>query len=655
MVALLWAHALGLPAFAWVMGYSLLHSVLEGVPLALIALIAGLVPRRRLASMLVAVGLLTASALAVHASGGAIEAHFHFFVMIAVLALYEDWLPYLAGFAYVVLHHGIGSAVDPAGVFNHADAIAHPWKWALIHGAVITAAGAANVATWRLNEDVRAEAQVAYRNARESELRLLEAQDIARIGSWEWDVRSDTVTWSESLYRLFGVDPTDFTSSHDSFFAMVEPNDRERCEGIVRQAVVDQVPWTFETRMIGADGRERIMQCRGATVDHDGDALRLSGTVQDISELREVTRMKDEFTSVVSHELRTPLTSIRGSLGLLASGVLGPLPEKGQRMLDIAVSNTDRLVRLINDILDIERIESGKVTVEKREADAAELMIQAEELMRGMAAQAGVTLAVSPVTAELWVDPDRIMQTLTNLLSNALKFSPAGATVTLTAERRGNEVLFSVRDEGRGIPADKLESIFERFHQLDSADSREKGGTGLGLAICRSIVEQHHDGRIWAESAPGEGATLSFTLPTVAVPELEARPASAGPTVLVCDDDESVREVVAAMLSEHGYRAILAATGEQALALAVSERPAAIMLDLLMPGMSGWETAAALCRRPETEAIPVVITSVLSARDAGVPGDAAVDWIEKPIDEAGLFRVLESAVRPGEVPRVLIV
>lgn len=245
-------------------------------------------------------------------------------------------------------------------------------------------------------------------------------------------------------------------------------------------------------------------------------------TFKDITERLAVERMKEEFISVVSHELRTPLTSMRGALGLLAAGLLSQSPQKAQRMLDIAVTNTDRLVRLINDILDLERIQSSKIAMNKQICNAGDLMLQAADTMRTMAEKAGVALSVVPVDAELWADPDRILQALTNLLSNAIKYSSSGTIVGLAGEvgssslanHRDGQLLISVKDQGRGIPADKLETIFERFQQVDSSDSRQKGGTGLGLAICRSIVHQH-DGEIWVESALGEGSTFCFTLPLV--------------------------------------------------------------------------------------------------------------------------------------------
>ena len=233
---------------------------------------------------------------------------------------------------------------------------------------------------------------------------------------------------------------------------------------------------------------------------------------KDITERQIVERMKNEFVSVVSHELRTPLTSIRSALGLLSKGSLNNQPAKSQRMLEIAFDNTNRLVRLINDILDIERINSGKVTMEKQHCNAAELMMQAVDEMRAMAERAEIKLALKPIEVQLWADPDRIVQTLTNLLSNAIKFSPPGSTVSLNAKLENSQILFQVKDRGRGIPEDKLETIFDRFQQVDASNSRNQGGTGLGLAICRSIVQQH-GGNIWVESTLGKGSTFYFTLP----------------------------------------------------------------------------------------------------------------------------------------------
>jgi PAS domain S-box-containing protein len=262
------------------------------------------------------------------------------------------------------------------------------------------------------------------------------------------------------------------------------------------------------------DGRELPIELTICPLETE-QGITFNAFLRDISECREVERAKDEFISIVSHELRTPLTSIRGSLGLLAGGVLTTAPDKAERMLEIAIHNTDRLVRLINDILDIERIESGRVQLDCRPCLAARLVDEAVDTMRAAALQAGVTLHVRDGDEMLWADPDRVLQTLTNLISNAIKFSPPGATVWLEYEPCDGDVIFRVRDEGRGIPADSLERVFERFAQIDSSDARDKGGTGLGLTICRSIVEQH-GGRIWGESVLGQGTTFLFTLPALA-------------------------------------------------------------------------------------------------------------------------------------------
>jgi signal transduction histidine kinase len=243
--------------------------------------------------------------------------------------------------------------------------------------------------------------------------------------------------------------------------------------------------------------------------------------------LRESERLKDEFLSVVGHELRTPLTSIRGSLGLLEGGVLGELPQDAANMVAVAVINTDRLVRLINDILDIERMAAGRLSLDPAKVDAAELVDHSIQVVQAMADAAGVKLHTDVQPLTVFADADRIIQTLVNLFGNAIKFSPAGSVVTVTVTRDHGCALFSVRDTGRGIPADRLEGIFERFRQVDASDSREKGGTGLGLPIARGIVEQH-GGRIWAESHQCEGSTLRFTLPLASDNHKQGKP-SGGP------------------------------------------------------------------------------------------------------------------------------
>ena len=237
-------------------------------------------------------------------------------------------------------------------------------------------------------------------------------------------------------------------------------------------------------------------------------------TLQIMNDITERKRLENEFISLVSHELRTPMTSTIGALDLLNSGQLGTLSDRGKQILQVAIRNSERLIRLVNDILDLERIKSGKIAIEPQECQLEPLMIQATETMQAMAQKAQVQLRLEPCDVKVNLDADRILQTLTNLLSNAIKFTQPGGIVELKAVVKSDRCLITVRDTGRGIPEDKLESIFERFQQVDASDSRSKGGTGLGLAICRHIVERHH-GKIWVESVLGTGSSFYISLPLV--------------------------------------------------------------------------------------------------------------------------------------------
>ncbi|WP_017316537.1 PAS domain S-box protein [Mastigocladopsis repens] len=268
-----------------------------------------------------------------------------------------------------------------------------------------------------------------------------------------------------------------------------------------------------ELRFIQNDGTIRYCRVKSVPIfSESGEQVTHVGIAEDITESLAIEKMKNEFISVVSHELRTPLAAIHGSLGLLAAGVLKDQPDTAQQMLEIAASDTERLVRLVNDILDLERLKANKVTLVKQWCDAAQLMRQTVKTVQSLAAESNIKLFILPTSVQVWADPDRIIQTLVNLVSNAIKFSPPQTTVTLSAAALSDHVLFKVQDQGRGIPYDKLETIFGKFQQVDASDSRQKGGTGLGLPICRSIVEQH-GGKIWAESVLGKGSVFYFTLP----------------------------------------------------------------------------------------------------------------------------------------------
>jgi PAS domain S-box-containing protein len=253
----------------------------------------------------------------------------------------------------------------------------------------------------------------------------------------------------------------------------------------------------------------------------------------ELAQRQSVEQLKDEFIGIVSHELRTPLTSMRGALGLLAMGVLDDEPEQMKRTIEIAAIETERLVRMVDDILDLEKLAAGGDTHAPERCNALEIVERAVGVMSGRAQADRVEIEVDCPAVEIWASPDRLMQIFTNLLDNALKFSPPGSTVSIVATLLDDAMLgnltqsefgqlsansstpsiqFAITDRGRGIPEDKLETIFHRFQQVDASDARDKGGTGLGLAICKSIALQHQ-GRIWVESRWGHGSTFFLTLP----------------------------------------------------------------------------------------------------------------------------------------------
>jgi PAS domain S-box-containing protein len=250
------------------------------------------------------------------------------------------------------------------------------------------------------------------------------------------------------------------------------------------------------------------------------EAGRVSGMVvafQDVSERRRLERMKDEFLSTVGHELRTPLTSLRASLGLLQSNSLEKRPEKQRQMVEMAIGNCERLTRLVNDILDFDSVEKGRLGLNRQPIEAIILLRRAVDAAEGAAREAHISFKIEAAQAAVVVDEERIVRVLKELVVNAIKFSAPETTVVLSAQPQDDppgsgEVRFAVSDQGRGIAADSLERIFERFEQGDASDARELGGTGLGLALCRSIVQQH-GGRIWAASEVGKGTRIMFTVP----------------------------------------------------------------------------------------------------------------------------------------------
>ena len=369
------------------------------------------------------------------------------------------------------------------------------------------------------------------------------------------------------------------------------------------------------------DGRVFPILASGAPLRNElGHVAGCIVAFQDIAKMREVDRMKDEFVSIVSHELRTPLTSIRGSVQLVLDDAAAVSDEEHRTLLQIALNNCERLVRIINDILDVSKIESGNLALRRKAVHVADVIRQSVDVVAGPAGSAGVSLAVN-VPANIrpvMVDPDRIVQALVNLLSNAVKFAPAASTVSVNVTGSDYMITVAVADQGEGIAPENLNRLFRKFQQVDSSSSRRKGGTGLGLAITKALVEQH-GGRIFVDSELNKGTRFSFTLPAATAEEARALAPVAANTdgsarlvarrVLVVDDDDDFRALMKTQLSHSGYTVVDARDAASALQIARATIPDIITVDLLMPGIDGWSFIDQLRQEEGLANIPIVVVS----------------------------------------------
>jgi len=383
-------------------------------------------------------------------------------------------------------------------------------------------------------------------------------------------------------------------------------------------------------------------------------------------QVEEADRLKSEFLSNMSHELRTPLNSIMSLSQLMISRGVGKDPEKATEYLRVIDRNGRQLLNLINDILDLTKIESGRMDIFPNKFDVRKIVERVMETARPLSDKKGLQLQMQTDGAMvLFSDEDKIYQILLNFLSNAIKFTERGM-VSLQVRAAGPEVFFIVRDTGIGISAENLDSIFDEFRQVDGSFTREYEGTGLGLAISKKLAALL-GGNISVESTPGEGSTFTLALPICCSEELTvsaATPESApvtfstglpdAKTVLVIDDEEAARDLLVEVLFEAGYAALAAVSGREGLEFARRILPDVICLDVLMPSMDGWEVLRQLKADAATAAIPVVITSVSRDKDTGWALGAA-GFVSKPLDSAAMRAEIGRVTTKQKVRSVLVV
>src|SRR5881396_3871990 len=381
-------------------------------------------------------------------------------------------------------------------------------------------------------------------------------------------------------------------------------------------------------------------------------------------ELRRLDELKSEFLAMVSHELRTPLTAIVGYSRLLMRQVHGPLTPKQLEHQEAIFRSAQRLTELINDLLDVSRLEAARVELDPRPTDVREAVehVVAAVRVASQAKQIRIANAVGSDVPAVHADATRLHQILANLVGNAVKFTPAGGAVTVRAARQGDQVWIAVEDNGVGIAKDELARIWDPFYQVESPMRRRHGGSGLGLAIVRRLVELH-GGVVRVESeGEGRGSRFTFTLPVATLPAdtraqtveplLQLELVLAGREVLVVEDERATQELIRAVVEDLlGGRARICDSGEHCLQLARERTPALVLLDLMLPGLSGWEVARRLRQDPRTSSVPIIAVSALSRpqeRESALHAGCDA-YVAKPFTPDELARLMATTLDTQDV------
>ncbi|MEK6986016.1 MAG: MASE1 domain-containing protein [Candidatus Thermoplasmatota archaeon] len=495
--------------------------------------------------------------------------------------------------------------------------------------------------------------------------RFDDAEAATGRGTWEWDIIQDRAVWSAGMYRLFGVDSATFQNSNANFLAMVDPADRPRLGQAMAAALASPGPFLQEYRFHRPDGT--LIHIRGegnCIVDKDGKVRRMFGSIQDVTAQKQIeaalraakevaeqaAQAKSDFLANMSHEIRTPLNAVLGMSQLLLDAGLEP---RSQDMVQVIRTSGEHLLTVLNDILDLSKLEAGELELAQEPLDPLRIARESLRIIGPRAAERGLNVTLEPTgnPGPFVGDASRLRQVLLNLLSNAVKFTDAGGIVLQVEGRRRAdgqvETRFAVEDSGIGIPADRLGQLFHPFRQLDASSTRAHGGTGLGLAISQRLVLQM-GGTIAVESHVGRGSTFAFTLlaphgvPRMAVSPSAHPVAPQSPRILLAEDNPVNRKVALAMMERLGYHADVASNGQEAVEAVKRQTYDVVLMDVQMPVLDGLEATRRIHAEKGAKS-PFIVALTAGA----LPGDrekcmaAGMDYfLAKPIRLEALAEVL---------------
>ncbi len=655
ILALLWIQAIGLAVFALAMGNDLAHSVFEGGVVALMAL--GATPRklgRTVRAVTASIGLVTSAAVLTHLSGGYIEMHFHFFVMLGVIALYQSWIPFLGAITYVALHHGTVGVLDPQSVYNHPDAIASPWTWALIHAGFVLAACVAMIVNWRAHETSQAYTELILDSAPDG----ICGVDGTGVITFMNPSGARTLGWSRR--ELVGRAVQD---------VLLPPNPEGTPPGLERSPIHDAC-----ADGVARDLKAQVFRHRDGSsvpVDYVATPFRQGGritgaviTFRDISERVKAAearaRLEAQLESKkmeavgrlaggIAHDFNNLLTVIIGRTQLMLDGIGARRPRNTD--VELVLKSANRAATLTRQLLAFSR----KQTLQPKIVSLNNVVRDFETIIRRLIREdIELTTALDPDLGPVKVDPHQMEQVLMNLVVNAVDAMPHGGLLVIetanadvgaasAARHVGMEpgafVRLSVSDNGHGMDAETRSRIFEPFFT-----TKELGkGTGLGLATVHGVVNQS-GGHIFVDSEPGRGTVFEMYLPRLA-PTPTAPPAPGRPevrrgseTLLVVEDEDDVRSLARDVLVESGFTVLEAANSEEAERICQEhDHPISLLLsDVVMPKVSGPELARRLVRlRPELLVLYMsgYTADAIAHRGVLEPGTA---FIEKPFTRAAL-------------------